>query len=337
MNNNRARNWIVLFVLVAGLGMTSACGGGDGSKSAVVTVTEERDGDELMSLMEGAKEAVRTNDFDRFQAQFEDQAAAKLAWDSFDRLAARSGRYQLGRFAAFPGLVRAQTGLHVSRVELMAWFDLSRETERRGDVYRTAWSFARADSAWTMDKMRINRAHSTYHELLRDLQQLSYREYLTLQMDWEELVDPLPLMKSWLEAAQREDYKAIESRMVAGVYPRAFEMNIDLPTLAAGERRGGGRENRESAKAKMESSMADLREAAGKLGLDPVELEPFFGAYAVTSMPENCTKLTMVLEFEGDAVPEKKVRGFTVEWSAAYINHRWLIEDMQVKTIEATF
>jgi hypothetical protein len=286
--------------------------------------------------MEGARGAFQRNDLGRFQELFGGSPDAKPAWASLDRWATRSGKFHVERLTAYPGLVRAEPGIHVSRFELLACFDLSRETGKRGDVYQTTWTFARGDSAWTIKKMRIDRAHTSYHELLRDMQQLSYQEYLTLEMDWEEMVDPVPLMRRWLEAAQSEDYAAIQSRMVAGVYPRAFEMNIDLPTLALDDD-VAGRSNRESAKTMMENCMKDLRKNAEKLKVDTVELSPYFGAYGVTSMPDNCTKLKMHIAFDDVSVPAKNVTGFSVEWSAAYINHRWLVEDMRIASFETTF
>jgi len=251
-------------------------------------------------------------------------------------LKSRAGDYFVERLAAHPSLERAEPGIHVSRLVVTEWFDLSRETDNRGDVYQTMWTFARGDTAWTLWKMRIDRANTSYHALLRDMQQMGYREYLTLGMDWEEFVDPLPLMRRWLEAAAVEDYDALESRMVAGVYPRAFDMNIDLPTLASDDD-WAGESNRESAEKMIEESTTVLKEQAEKLGLKPAELAPFFGAYKVTSMPENCTKLQFYILYGGNEVPAKKVKDFSIEWSAAYINSRWLIEDMLVKSINTTF
>jgi len=336
INEWRARKAPPPAVVTIVLIMALACGGGGDDNVQVDVETDERDGGELVALMEGARGAFQRDDFGRFQTQFGGRPEAKPAWDSLERWAARSGKFHVERLTTYPGLVRAEPGIHVSRLELLACFDLSRETGKRGDVYQTTWTFARGDSAWTIKKMRIDRAHTSYHELLRDMQQLSYQEYLTLGMDWEELVDPVPLMRRWLEAAQNEDYDAIQSRMVAGVYPRAFEKNIDLPTLALDDD-VAGRSNRESARTMMEGSVAALKKSAEKLGMDSGELSPYFGAYGVTSMPDNCTKLKMYMAFDGDGVPAKKVTGFSVEWSAAYINHRWLIEDMAIKSIETTF
>jgi len=316
--------------------MALSCGGGGDDNAQIEVITDERDGGELVALMEGAKGAFQTNDFGRYQTAFGGSPDAKPAWASLDRWAARSGKFLVERLMSCPGLVRAEPGIHVSSLEVKACFDLSRETGKRGDVYQTTWTFARADSAWTIKKMRLDRAHTSYHELLRDMQQLSYQEYLTLAMDWEELVNPVPLMQRWLEAAQGEDYDAVQSRMVAGVYPRAFEMNIDLPTLALDDD-VAGRSNRESAKTMMTNTMTDLRKNAEKMKIDTVELAPYFGAYGVTSMPDNCTKLKLHIGFDDVSVPAKKVTGFSVEWSAAYINHRWLIDDMRIASFETTF
>jgi hypothetical protein len=261
---------------------------------------------------------------------------AKPSWDAIARLKSRSGNYRVNRLTACPRIERAEPGIHVSRLVLTEWFDLSRETDNGGDVYQTTWTFARGDTAWTLWNMRIDRANTSYHALLRDMQQMAYREYLTLGMDWEEFVDPLPLMRRWLEAAAEEDFDALQTRMVAGVYPRAFDMNIDLPTLASDDD-WAGESNRESAEKMMEESSTALKKSAEKLGLETEELAPYFGAYTVTAMPENCTMLQFYIEYDGEEVPAKKVTGFSVEWSASYINSRWLIEDLLVKSIKTTF
>ena len=337
---NASKYWWVragaIAAVTIAMTMTLACGGGGGEGGQEVASIEERDGAELVALMEGARDAIQRNDFRRFQALFGGRADAKSTWDAIGRLTSRSGNYHVKRLTACPGVERAESGIHVSHLVLKEWFDLSRETGNRGDVYQTTWTFARGDSAWTLWKMRIDRANTSYHALLRDMQQMGYREYLTLGMDWEEFVDPLPLMRRWLEAAAEEDYDALESRMVAGVYPRAFDMNIDLPTLASDDDWAGD-SNRDSAEKMMEEPIATLKKAAESLGLKPDELAPYFGAYGVTSMPENCTKLQFYISYDGDEVPAEKVTDFSVEWSATYINSRWLIEDMLVKSIKTTF
>ena len=328
--------WVGVSAAAIGSIMMVACGGGEDDAGQAGVSLEEHDGAELVALMEGAREAIRADDFRRYQTLFGGSPDAKTYWDAISRLKERSGGYHVERLTACPGVERAEPEIHVSRLVLTEWFDLSRETGRRSDVYQTTWKFARADTAWRLDNMRIDRANTTYHELLRDMQQMSYPEYLTLGMDWEEFVDPLPLMRRWLEAASEMDFDALESRMVAGVYPRAFDMNIDLPTLASDDD-WAGESNRESSEKMMEETTAALQKSAEKLRLKPMDLAPFFGAYRVTSMPDNCTKLRFDIKYGGEEVPAKKVEDFSVEWSAAYINSRWLIEDMLVKSITTTF
>jgi hypothetical protein len=324
--------WSLTAIVLTATVLSLACSGGERDASEVVVI-EERDGAQLVALMESAQAAIQNDDFNGFQKLFGGRPDAKTVWNNMNRVIWKSGKYHVQRLTECPGLERAEPGLKIGRLVLHEWFDLSRETGKRGDVYETTWEFARSDTAWTLWHFRIDRATISYHALLRDMQRLGYREFLTLGMDWEEYVDPIPLMQRWLEAASAEDYNALGSRMVAGVYPRAYDMNIDLPTLASDDD-WAGKSNRESSQDHIEESVAILKSSSGKLGAEPDELSPYFGAYRVTSMPENCTKLKMYINFEGGKLPGKKVAEFSVEWSAAYINSRWLIDEMQVRSIK---
>jgi hypothetical protein len=322
---------ILVLCVLGAAAVVLTCGGGGGGTSDEAVV-EEHDGAELTALMEKAQKAIQENDVGGFYALFRNPADGKTVWDRMDKMKWKSGDYHVTRLTAHPGLERAEPGLHVARLMVHAWFDLSRETGKRGDVYETTWSFVRADSVWKLWNIRIDPASISYHALLRDMQRMSYQEYLTLAMDWEEFVDPVPLMQRWLEAAASEDFPALESRMVAGVYPRAFEMNIELPTLASDDD-WAGKSNRRSAENVMEKDINTLRSSASKLGSELDELTLYFGAYSVTSMPKDCTKLKMYINYDGGRLPKQSITDFSVEWSCSYINSRWLIESMQVKSI----
>jgi hypothetical protein len=234
---------------------------------------------------------------------------------------------------AAPALERGEPGLHVERLYLHTWFDLTRETGRPADVYETSWEFARIDSAWGLRNIRLTRASPSYHALIRDMIGMAYAQYETLDMDWEKAPDPVPLLFRWLHAAAAGDFDALESRSVAGVYRRAFEKNIDLPSLDDGDVYSG-EAGRESGREVLEAAAAGIDDAYARTGLLAGGLVPYFGAYRVVSMPDDCTRLKVYTVFTEVDVPGSETTQFSTEWTAAYINHRWLVEDLAVKAIE---
>jgi hypothetical protein len=324
------RSWVLLVCALAAVSAALTCGGGGGSSDGVVV--EEHDGAQLVALMQNAQKAIQDNDQKTFSALFGGRPDARTVWNTMNKLKYKSGDYHVTRLTACPGLERAEPGLHINRLMIHVWFDLSRDTGSRWDVYETTWTFARADTAWTLRGLRIDKASTSYHALLRDMQRMSYNEYLALGMDWEEYVDPVPLMQRWLEAAATEDFPALESRMVAGVLPRAFDMNIELPTLASDDD-WAGKQNRRSAENVVEQDIRTLSKSAEQLGLELDGLAPYFGVFSVTSMPRECTKLKFYVNYDGDPLPAAAITDFSVEWSGSYINSRWLIESMLVKSI----
>jgi hypothetical protein len=309
-----------------------SCGG---EKEAVVEepVFEEHDGAQLVALMAGAREAMQAKDANSFRAQFKDATDARAVWAKMERLTWLQGDWHINRVAAYPQLERAQTVLRVDRLYLHLWFDLSRETGSQGDVYETSWEFVRDDSLWAIRNLRLDKASTNYHALIRDLFRMGYEQYLALNMDWEEAADPGPLFHRWLVAVGSEDAAALASRSVAGVYARAHEKNIDLPSLSDGDT-FAGETSRQSASTMIETQAASIQEACVQLGIKPVELIRYFGAYRITSVPKECTRIKMYAVFSDVEIPGSDVRQFSTEWSAVYINNRWLVEDMVVKGLK---
>ena len=322
--------WAKLLILLAAAPLVS-CGG---EEEVVVeeTVIEEHDGAQLVALMTGAREAMQDNDVKSFRSLFKNVADARVIWSKMERLTWLQGDWHVNRMTACPQLERAEPFLHVERLYLHMWFDLSRETGSQGDVYETSWEFARDDSAWAIRNLRLDKASTNYHALTRDLFHMGYEEFLMLGLDWEQSVDPVPLFNRWLEAVGSDDVAGMASRSVAGVYSRARENNIDLPSLSGGDK-FAGEPNGKTVQTMVESQAASIREMAARLGIEPGELAPYFGAYRITSVPKDCTKVKMYVVFSGVKVPQNDVGQFSVEWSAVYINYRWLIEDLCVKGV----
>jgi hypothetical protein len=67
--------------------------------------------------------------------------------------------------------------------------------------------------------------------------------------------------------------------------------------------------------------------------MDVANLEPYVTAYRVNSMPRNCTKLKMTMDFTDPGVPDHVAR-FTLSWSASYVMQKWLTEYLVVERIE---
>lgn len=323
--------WMKVLMVLAAVQLVS-CGG---EKEVVVEkpVFEEHDGARLVALMAGAREAMQAKDANSFREQFKDATDARAVWAKMERLTWLQGDWHINRVAAYPHLERAQPAMHIQRLYLHMWFDLSRETGSQGDVYETSWEFVRDDSLWAIRNLRLDKASTNYHALIRDLFRMGYAEYLALNMDWEEAADPGPLFYRWLVAVGSEDAAALASRSVAGVYASAHEKNIELPSLSDGDTFAGENSSK-SAATMIEKQAAGIREACTQLGIKPVELIRYFGAYRIMSVPKDCTRIKMYAVFSDIEIPGSDVRQFSTEWSAVYINNRWLIEDLSVKSIK---
>jgi len=152
-------------------------------------------------------------------------------------------------------------------------------------------------------------------------------------MEWENSVNPVPLFHRWLLAVGAEDVEAMAAVSVAGVYARAHEKNIELPSLSGGDT-FAGETSRKTAKAMIEKQAAAIRETSAQIGIDPVQLTTYFGAWSIQSIPRDCTRLKLFAVFSDVKIPGSDVNQFSTEWSAVYINNRWLVEDLVVKGLK---
>jgi hypothetical protein len=133
---------------------------------------------------------------------------------------------ELMRLTSYPELERAASHLHVKRLILDMWFDLNHIYEGSDNVYHSTWVFRRgaSDPQWKIENMKIQRAGPAYGALLIDLNQVSQPDFWALGMEWEESVDPTPLLLDTLKALADEDMEALKACTLDGAlfhaYPR---------------------------------------------------------------------------------------------------------------------
>jgi hypothetical protein len=315
--------------VVAGL-LLAACGGSDEKRSAV----REYDGEELTELLRSAGEAIGQDDEAGFKRLYaaDAQGRAGTNWNVIQTTRWNWGDYLVSRMVETPSLERKETGIHVRRVDLHAWFDLTRDTGEAEDIYRTKWSLVREDSLWRLNYVEIEKNPSGYGAWMRGLRQMGYREFLAMDMDWEEGYDETPLLDRGCVALASRDPEKLKPLFVDGALFRALEANVEIPGTANGAK-GPGEENRSIAHRNLEDQVKRMGEATEILGVEPPALAPYFAAYRVTAMPADCTKLSLIAQFDGAEVPAETVTRFSLKWTGVYLKSRWLLETMHADRI----
>jgi hypothetical protein len=310
-------------------------GGGDqkaGEREVVSATVDEHDGKELVSLMRGANEAVTANDPRRFESLFAEPGAGKSAWSAVQRFQREYGVYSTGVVTTPPEIDRATTDVHLRALTMEAWYDFTRDHTVNGpSVAHTTWQFYRSDDGWKLDHLRIDTSMSDYSEIIPILMKMSYGELMSLNMDWEESVDPTPVLAGALRAIGRKDVEMLKRCAVGGVIVQAFDEDVELPDLYHGHRTSV-RLKRKNAEKALYGQIDRLWRYCRKLESSPTGLIPYFTAYHVVSMPSGCTQLRFNVEFDGGGVPAP-VESFFVEWRAAFVAHKWLAGSLQVKNI----
>jgi hypothetical protein len=241
---------------------------------------------------------------------------------------------KLMRLTSYPELDRATTHLHVKRLILDMWFDLNRVYEGRGNVYRTTWIFRRgaSDPQWKIENMKVQRASLAYGALLIDLNQLYQPDFSALRMEWEESVDPTLLLIDTLKALADEDIEALKVYTLDGTLFHAYDNGIEMPTVA-NDNTVSGKHNREQSLTYLQQQIDNLRKALAQLKANIKDLEPYFTAYRILSMPAECTKLKLAMTFDGKGL-SKNVSSLTLSWAAARVNQKWLAESMGIQSIQ---
>ena len=297
---------------------------------------QEQDGAEIVALMISAQEALVEEDPERFQSLFSKnfQITGRTVWQRLMAEKASNLNNELMRLTSYPELERAITDLHVKRLILDMWFDLNHLYEGRDNVYHTTWIFRRgaSDPEWKIENIKIQRASLAYGALLIDLNQLYQADFSALNMEWEESVDPTLLLIDTLRALADEDIEALKAYTLDGTLFHAHDNGIEMPSVA-NDNTVSGKHNREQSLTYLQQQIDNLRKGLATLKVTVGDLEPYFTAYRILSMPAECTKLKLAMTFDGRGL-SKNVSSLTLSWAAARLNEKWLAESMGIQSIQ---
>jgi hypothetical protein len=297
---------------------------------------QEQDGAEIVALMISAQEALEEEDAERFQSLFSRsfKITGRTVWQRLMAEKASNLNDELIRLAGYPELERASTHLHVKRLILDMWFDLSRVYGARDNVYHTTWVFRRGtpNPEWKIENIKVQRASLAYGALLMDLNELNQPDFSALRMEWEESVDPTLLLIDTLKALADEDIESLKAFTLDGTLFHAYDNGIEMPTVANGNT-VSGKHNREQSLTYLQQQIDNLRKGLAQLKMTAKGLEPYFTAYRILSMPAECTKLKLAMTFDGRGL-SKNVSSLTLYWEAAQINEKWLAESMGIQSIQ---
>ncbi len=327
MISPRFTHFARLGVLAIMLLAHSACGG-DNESNAVV---EEHDGAEIMALAAGIQSAVQDDDQTAFEGLFTSPSVAKPIWKRLTNMKWNDGEFKLEQLTNFPEFERATPNVHIEKLIVHAWFDLNPSPGNGGEVYETTWEMARAEAGWRLSGLRIDKAHMSYGDLVRELRRMDQFSFNALKMDWEDYGDPSALLVRALEAMESDDVAALKLCTVDGALFQAFENNIEMPTVSNGNT-PSGRSNRKQSAKYLEEQVQGLKKASEMLGMTVDDLIPLITAYRINGVPSKCTKIRLLIRFEGD-VANAGVTSFDVGWTAAYVLRKWLAEYVGVEAI----
>jgi hypothetical protein len=308
--------------------MFSACGGGDDS-----VVVHEEDGGELVAVMAGVQEAIKTENQQQFESLFTTAATARTVWNALMKWKYDEGEGRVLELTTGPAIERATTDVHVKRLNIRTWYELDSGFENRPRVISTKWAFVRSDDVWKLSGLRIDSSAGSYGDLVREFNRMDHFSFEALGMDWEERIDPSPVISRALRAMSDSDMTRLKSCTVDGALFRAYDRRIELPTIANGPT-GSGRYNRESSVEFLSGQIKDFHKASGLLQMGVDDLMPLVNAYRVTSMPRHCKKVKLLIVYDGEYAASD-VTNFSVTWSAAYIMQKWLAEVVGVGSINA--
>ena len=297
---------------------------------------KEQDGADIVALMISAQEALEEKDAERFQSLFSRnfQITGRTVWQRLLTEKDSNLSDELMRLTSYPELERATTHLHVKRLILDMWFDLNHVYEGRNNVYHTTWVFRRgaSDPQWKIENMKIQRASLAYGALLIDLNQLYQPDFSALGMEWEESADPTLLLIDTLKALADEDIEALKAYTLDGTLFHAYDNGVEMPTVV-NDKTVSGKHNREQSLTYLQQQIDNLRKALAQLKANIKDLEPYFTAYRILSMPAECTKLKLAMTFDGRGL-SKNVSSLTLSWAAARVNEKWLAESMGIQSIQ---
>ena len=326
-----SRSIIMAFALFV---MFASCSrNGTETKEAI----KEKDGAEIVALMISAQEALEEEDSERFQSLFSKsfQTTARTLWQLLMNEKDSDLGDEIVLLTSYPELERATTNIHVKRLVLDLWFDLSQTYEGRNNVYHTTWALRRggSDPRWRLENLKIRRSSLAYGALLIDLNQLLQSDFSALGMEWEESMDPTLLLINTLEALANEDIEALKAYTLDGTLFYAYDNGVEMPTVA-NDNTVRGKHNREQSLTYLQRQISNLKQSFVHLKASIKDLEPYFTAYRIVSMPAECTKLRLAITFDGRGL-SKKVKSLTLSWAAARVNEKWLAESMGIQSIQS--
>jgi hypothetical protein len=298
---------------------------------------KEKDGAEIVALMISAQEALEEEDSERFRSLFSMsfQTTGRTVWQHLMNEKDSTLRDEIMLLISTPELERATTNIHVKRLVLDVWFDLNHWYEGRNSIYHTTWIFRRggSDPRWKLENLKVQRSSHAYGALLIDLNQLFQSDFSALGMAWEESIDPTPLLINTLEAMANNDMEALKAYALDGTLFHAYDNGIEMPTVA-NDNSFRGKHNREQSLTYLQRQVSNLKQALGHLRVNIKDLEPYFTAYRVASMPAECTKLKLAITFDGRGL-SKEFKSLTLSWAAARVNEKWLAESMGIQSIQS--
>jgi hypothetical protein len=326
MNRSWVAQGVALCVLATALPLLPGCG-----SETVETVVEERDGAEIMAVVAGVKTTLQNDDQTGFEALFTSPSVAKPAWKRLTNMKWNDGEFKVDQLTSFPEIERATANVHVKKLTVQFWFDLNPSSGKGGEIYETTWNLVRSTEGWKLSGLRVTKAFTSYGDLVRELGRMDQFSFKSLNMDWEDYGDPSALLVRALEAMERDDVAALRLCTVDGTLFRAFEKSIEMPTVSNGNT-PSGRSNREQSAKYLEDQVKGLQKASEMLGMTVNDLAPLITAYKINRMPSKCTKIRLLIGYDGESA-NADVTSFDVGWTAAYVMHKWLAEYVGVEAV----
>ncbi len=203
-------------VLIAGLLAAFACS----QEESTEQVCAEYDRAELTELMESARAAIEKKDEMAFQALFRKGGAsrARSVWQKINREMGVRGFSRIVELTGALELERAVPGIHVSSLSVTAWFHFFVNDKRGGKISSTTWQFKRSGdgSVWALENLTFNHGFSSYGDIMVDLHQMSRLSFLAMAMDWEESIDPTPLLEKTFRALTLKDLEILNGCTLDG-------------------------------------------------------------------------------------------------------------------------
>lgn len=316
----------------------SAClfllmGCGAGGKQEVVN---ENDGEQITALMQKAHEAVKSDNAALFGSLFFSVQKSQEIWERINKAKEWRGAFRVVELMEVPELERAVSTIHIDKLTLQAWFYFHEADKRHDKLFSTKWTFERNEDKWAINDIFFDHGLSQYGDIMNDLRQMSRLSFQAMAMDWEEGIDPTPVLDRAYQALSEGNIETLKACTIDGTMFRAQSRNVDMPRIDTGNT-AGGKYNRKISMDFWENNIENIKNFSASLGVAPEFLRPYFAAYRVTSMPPKCTKLMMRMEYDGSGIEglAKDVGKFKVSWTAARMYQRWLAESMYIESIEA--